>query len=383
MRFPVWSVAAAAFTAAAVFSTQLRAQQSAPQIRAGRYVCGILRGVALCNTRLWNPAMEDSGLSPIPGDPGLVSLEMSFASACGLTRAGELYCIGSGPHPKYGPYTTNTVFARPCVAESCSWELVRVAAPLTFRSIGYGGFVLCGVTLAGPTYCWGRNDDHQLGNPALRRQQTLTPQRVMTNIALTSLVNGGLYGDFNCGLTAQGKAWCWGQVSYSDSGDHVRPIPVAPNLTFTSLAATTLAACGLTADGSAWCWGQPPGDNHDNREPVPMQPGFRFRALVLDSDHACGITTQGPTVCWGQGAPQPVMAGGGRAFVGLAMNNQNEVVAVTADEVVYAWTIEHAVPMVMTEPRLVPFAPAALRPSPGSKAPGSRPPKSLAPRPRL
>jgi alpha-tubulin suppressor-like RCC1 family protein len=371
------------FTAAAVSASTLRAQEQPPQVRVGTYTCGVLRGVALCNTRLLHSAVEDSGLAPIPGDPGLITLETSYQAVCGLTRAGELYCIGAGPHPKYGPYTTNTVLTNPC-GDACNLELVRVASPLTFRTIGFSGFSLCGITLAGPTYCWGRNQERQLGNPALRRNQTVTPQRVVTSATFTSVVTSDT---FACALTPQGRAWCWGESIDTTLVIHPQPVPIAPDLAFTSLTAGMSHACGLTADGAAWCWGLLPGGISTSR-PVPVLPAFRFRAIAAGWTGTCGITMQGPTLCWGQGASEPLTVPGGHAFVGITMNHSDVVITVTADAAVYAWGAGGGgASFLLSEPNLVPFVPYAFRrtappvlPSPGSKAPGSRSPKTLVPR---
>src|SRR5690606_9509075 len=66
-----------------------------------------------------------------------------------------------------------------------------------------------------------------------------------------------------CGLTFDGTAWCWGtniqgRLGTIDPNPQVTaPSKVNTTLRFVQLAAhsTAISTCGLTADGKAWCWG--------------------------------------------------------------------------------------------------------------------------------
>lgn len=65
---------------------------------------------------------------------------------------------------------------------------------------------------------------------------------------------------FTCALTADGRAWCWGQASFGQIGDgattrRLAPAPVSGGLRFRSLSAGADHACGVAQDSTAWCWG--------------------------------------------------------------------------------------------------------------------------------
>ena len=66
----------------------------------------------------------------------------------------------------------------------------------------------------------------------------------------------------SCGIDTTGTAWCWGydndgQVGDGDDGqaDKYAPVTVAGGHTFTHLTASNYHTCGIDTTGTAWCWG--------------------------------------------------------------------------------------------------------------------------------
>jgi len=86
----------------------------------------------------------------------------------------------------------------------------------------------------------------------------LTPTSVVGGLTFTSLALGAQH---TCGLTSGGTAYCWGANEEGQLGDgtfaprRLTPTPVAGGLTFTSLALGEVHTCGLTSGGAAYCWG--------------------------------------------------------------------------------------------------------------------------------
>lgn len=222
-------------------------------------------------------------------------------------------------------------------------EWVAGSAPATFSVVpesraGWGKFIsiatmsssICGVRPGGQAVCWGDNQWGQLGVGSVVGNFG-TPQNVMGGVMFASVSAGS---NRNCGLTADGQAWCWGSGFFGGLGDSVwgsvpctwsrcapTPVPVAGGLPFTSLSVGGSHTCGLTADGRAWCWGfnnygqlgvprsgcenapaglTVPAGSHCRSVPTEVSGNLRFQSISAGQLHTCGVTTDGAVYCWGE-----------------------------------------------------------------------------------
>lgn len=126
---------------------------------------------------------------------------------------------------------------------------------------------------------------------------------------------------FTCGLTREGRAYCWGARAGGVLGDGgsegvaVRPVPVLGDRRYDSLAVGRHHACGLTGRGEAWCWGRNArgqlgtstsrsctveGDPVScARRPVRSARPLLFAGLSAGGAHTCGVTAETRLYCWG------------------------------------------------------------------------------------
>jgi alpha-tubulin suppressor-like RCC1 family protein len=144
-----------------------------------------------------------------------------------------------------------------------------VAGGLAFASVEVGYSHTCGVTAGGDGYCWGRNQNGQLGaGDAAGGQDQLQPIAVVGGLQWR-MISAGAY--FNCGVEASNTAYCWGinqsgqlgsqspTTCFDETGNSYQcalsPLAVGGGLAFGEVNASTQHACGLTTDGVAYCWG--------------------------------------------------------------------------------------------------------------------------------
>lgn len=211
------------------------------------------------------------------------------------------------------------------VAVACA----AVPADLVFTSVTAGTFANCGVTAAGAAYCWGDNRFGSIGDGTTTNR--LVPVLVAGGVKFTAVTTGGS----TCGVTAAGAAYCWGENTSGQLGIgttsgpqtcilypcSLAPAAVAGGLSFAEVTANGDHACGITAAGTAYCWG-------DNQ----------FGMLGIGS-------AAGPEQCINMGYPGgmafpcsrlPVAVAGGLSFARLSAGGAHTC-GVTAAGAAYCW----------------------------------------------
>jgi alpha-tubulin suppressor-like RCC1 family protein len=197
-----------------------------------------------------------------------------------------------------------------CSDESGSPTTTEPDEPGKFGPFAYvsaGWRHTCGLSSTGNAYCWGKGTDRgQLGQGDY--SSSLTPVAVVGGLIFGSVSAGGLH---TCGLTNEGRAYCWGtntngQLGTGNTLDTNRPVPVATDLTFTSIGAGGAHTCGITADGQVFCWGANNsgqlgiGDTKESHVSVQVTGLPGARQLSVGWGHNCVLTTNAAARCWGQ-----------------------------------------------------------------------------------
>ncbi len=88
----------------------------------------------------------------------------------------------------------------------------------TIASISTGGLHTCALTADNKIYCWGRNTAGQLGNNSINDSSIpvlVDPTNVMVGKTIASLKSGNSH---TCALMTNGKTYCWGNNEDSQLG---------------------------------------------------------------------------------------------------------------------------------------------------------------------
>jgi len=200
--------------------------------------------------------------------------------------------------PEPTPAPTPTVTAAPTPSPSPT-----PAAVNAFIAVTTGNTLACALADDGRVFCWGDNEQGQLGDGT-------TDARSSRNVPVVGIddaraIAAGIR--FACALRVDGTVWCWGEDPGSDSSSGV-PWQVPGIDDATAITAGGAFACALRASGQIGCWGngqlgQLGNGVFENNSGVPTPQ----RVLGIDDaiavsagwNHACAIRADFTVWCWG------------------------------------------------------------------------------------
>ncbi len=258
--------------------------------------------------RLGNGSSENSMVpTAVSGGLSFALVNSGLAHTCGITTDGVAVCWGRGEDGILG---TNSV--------ESSLVPVPVSGGLTFGSIDAGSATTCGIATSGDAYCWGASDfGNLLGQGEDERDRKLAPGPVAGGFNFKpNSIGVGL--DHVCAISTADEAICWGRGRYGKLGigstdslgvieNLMTPRKVKGNISFTSIATGVFQTCGITTDGKAYCWGRNgsgqlgDGTTTMRVEPAAVSADFDFKDISIGSHHACGISANDDVYCWGDG----------------------------------------------------------------------------------
>ena len=311
-------------------------------LRAGNGVsCGLTNGGDLYCWGIGFVAALSSSLignfSPaihIGASTKFTDVALSQSSACALSQSGTAYCFGGNSPGSEDPLGTGD-----------SVDFIASPTPVlnspAFVSITGGIDHFCGLTAEGKAYCWGDNTAGALGSGAVvpTDPSQFNPHACYIDHVCSQpqlVANGQQFATIaasflsTCALDLGGQAWCWGANDQGQLGngqidallpngqrpDHVTPAAIASSVTFSSLASDGGAGegsfCGVAKDATGYCWG----NNGDAftlgsaggvacgqflcvATPTPISGGLKFKQVSIAQDLGCGVSVAGPVFCWG------------------------------------------------------------------------------------
>lgn len=184
---------------------------------------------------------------------------------CGIKEDGTAWCwgfnaegqLGTGGVPRVNPFPSRVAsqvgFRTDPMVVPPSPDPDFPLPPGPFITAGHAH--TCAIGVDNLAYCWGLNENGQLGNGTLASRAT--PQPVSGGLQMVRITAGQSH---TCGLTGTWVAYCWGDNTHGQLGDgtttdRLAPTPVGGGLTFAYLKAGDLSTCGVTTTGVGYCWG--------------------------------------------------------------------------------------------------------------------------------
>lgn len=198
--------------------------------------------------------------------------------------------------------------ARDLVLRSDVQDQLNEAVAGRWTAISAGLQRTCGIVpvgKAGTAYCWGRNDQGQLGDGTTTGQ--VRPAPVNGSLEFTSIATG--MGWHTCGIAAR-SAYCWGSNARGELGDgsvtrRLIPTKVASDSTFTGITVGGNHACAWAPTNQGYCWGGNnagqlgDGTTTDQRQPVIVTSNLGVRTIRAGAMHTCADSLNEVLHCWG------------------------------------------------------------------------------------
>lgn len=233
-------------------------------------------------------------------DPrGPQRLAAGNAHACAITNSGQLRCWGDNSHGQLGVESTAHVEVPSEVGSVAGWT-----------AISAGSVHTCGVR-AGVAYCWGGNDDAEVGGTG---QVVTAPQQVPFGFSDFTVENIAALDRATCAVGKRGGVdhlYCWGVVDATEVSVDGLQTPTLiganpANTKWTKVVGAGGHRCALRDDGAVFCWGvNALGQTGQPKSAtVSLASATRFGSQVyIDiaaGEHStCGVTATNRLFCWG------------------------------------------------------------------------------------
>ncbi len=229
------------------------------EIASGWYhSCALLRGGQLAcwgsNADGACAAPEDEGTVLTPRDVDARSNWTAVGAggfhSCGLDRDGAMWCWGLNASGELGTgdnASRDAPVQTGCVAGACFED---------WTALGLGSFHTCGIRADRSMWCWGGGLNGQLGVGPLDSDNALEPQRI--DKGGWRAVDGG--ESHTCAIDEDRGLYCFGRNDDGQLGlgDVLRrDVPVrVGDATYIRVSAGRRHVCAIREDRTLWCWGR-------------------------------------------------------------------------------------------------------------------------------
>ena len=232
-------------------------------------------------------------------DNNAIDIATGDRHSCALIQGGTMKCWGNNNLGQIGTGGSNTT------GRTSALDVIVLNEPVKF--IAAGEEQTCAINISGTALCWGSNRYGKFGagysGGSSRTPFLIESVSDFRNISLAK------QGDFACGVTGSGHAYCWGNGSSgklgngSSSNSNI-PVKIENVENAKEISANGNHGCLVTESGAAKCWG----NGTDRLGTGIVSNPFPENVLTLSEgvvsistgiDHSCALMIQGKVKCWG------------------------------------------------------------------------------------
>lgn len=301
------------------------------QVAAGAFLssnsCAIKSGALFCwgGNEFGQLGTGDTSASYVPvafqglGEVSEVSIGGDYI--CSHLKDGSVWCAGYNPAGQLG--TGDLTGPDSCNTIACSKVAVKVAGlPPHVIALAAGTFSACALDDQGHVFCWGNNNNGQLGTGDNTGPESCggapcsrSPVEV---VGLPSTVTAIAVGTEQACAVAGGDAYCWGGNTFYETAPATNnechciltPTKMGGVQDVKSVAAGAIHNCFLTSTNEAYCVGANNrgqlGAGHTGAEPCYCEKTPQkvvgvstVASLSARGDETCVVTPSGTALCTG------------------------------------------------------------------------------------
>jgi alpha-tubulin suppressor-like RCC1 family protein/lysophospholipase L1-like esterase len=240
----------------------------------------------------------DSSVTEPPGTASTITA--GYGYSCATTIGATAWCWGENNNGQLGNGTNIGSLAA-----------VPVSGLTSATKLAAGWYHTCALLSGGTVECWGENINGQLGTG--NEAPSTVPHPVT---ALTEAIGVAVGIAYSCAALNAGTVKCWGNDSFGQLGAEKVPIrqgypesdvPIEVTGISTAVAISSAASdtCAVLSSGTIDCWGENGygqlGDGTTETRFTPVQVVGITNAVAVSagSTHTCALLSDGTVRCWG------------------------------------------------------------------------------------
>jgi alpha-tubulin suppressor-like RCC1 family protein len=188
-----------------------------------------------------------------------------------------------------------------------------------FVQVAPGGTYVCALADDGRVYCWGDNEDGQLGSGDTSPRTTPTLVAALVGVKQIAAGQDTMAGGTTCAILADDTLVCWGanqlgQLGRGDTTSAATPGPVLDEMSRpldrvvqVSVSGNSGHACAVRQDHSLWCWGnnflgqiaRDPATGTEVLRAAKVMGLAEVAQVSAGSSNTCAVLVDGTVWCWG------------------------------------------------------------------------------------